>query len=105
MGAIIAEVSGLVKNDLTPDIKKAPLGCDFTFKGLAEWTGLEPATPCVTGRYSNQLNYHSADFMLMFDLTNSKLRSKQKLAEWTGLEPATPCVTGRYSNQLNYHSV
>ena len=27
--------------------------------GLAEWTGLEPATPGVTGRYSNQLNYHS----------------------------------------------
>ena len=29
-------------------------------KYLAEWTGLEPATPGVTGRYSNQLNYHSA---------------------------------------------
>ena len=29
---------------------------------LAEWTGLEPATPCVTGRYSNQLNYHSSFF-------------------------------------------
>ena len=29
-------------------------------KNLAEWTGLEPATPGVTGRYSNQLNYHSA---------------------------------------------
>ena len=27
---------------------------------LAEWTGLEPATPGVTGRYSNQLNYRSA---------------------------------------------
>ena len=27
---------------------------------LAEWTGLEPATPCVTGMYSNQLNYHSS---------------------------------------------
>ena len=27
---------------------------------LAERTGLEPATPGVTGRYSNQLNYHSA---------------------------------------------
>jgi hypothetical protein len=27
--------------------------------GLAEWTGLEPATPGVTGRYSNRLNYHS----------------------------------------------
>jgi hypothetical protein len=34
----------------------------MTYKGflvLAEWTGLEPATPGVTGRYSNQLNYHS----------------------------------------------
>ena len=29
---------------------------------MAEWTGLEPATPGVTGRYSNQLNYHSALF-------------------------------------------
>ena len=29
------------------------------FRKLAEWTGLEPATPGVTGRYSNQLNYHS----------------------------------------------
>ena len=31
----------------------------FAFLVLAEWTGLEPATPGVTGRYSNQLNYHS----------------------------------------------
>ena len=29
------------------------------FQFVAEWTGLEPATPGVTGRYSNQLNYHS----------------------------------------------
>ena len=29
------------------------------FEKLAEWTGLEPATPGVTGRSSNQLNYHS----------------------------------------------
>ena len=29
------------------------------FLMMAEWTGLEPATPGVTGRYSNQLNYHS----------------------------------------------
>ena len=27
---------------------------------MAEQTGLEPATPGVTGRYSNQLNYCSA---------------------------------------------
>jgi hypothetical protein len=32
---------------------------DALFFKLAEWTGLEPATPGVTGRYSNQLNYHS----------------------------------------------
>ena len=25
---------------------------------MARWTGLEPATPGVTGRYSNQLSYH-----------------------------------------------
>ncbi len=28
---------------------------------MADWTGLEPATPGVTGRYSNRLNYQSAD--------------------------------------------
>ena len=40
----------------TAPIKK-PAGAGIF---LAEWTGLEPATPGVTGRYSNQLNYHSA---------------------------------------------
>src|SRR6266853_2732249 len=30
-----------------------------SLKNLAERTGLEPATPGVTGRYSNQLNYRS----------------------------------------------
>ena len=25
----------------------------------AVWTGLEPATSCVTGRHSNQLNYRT----------------------------------------------
>ena len=29
---------------------------------FAVWTGLEPATPCVTGRYSNQLNYHTVRY-------------------------------------------
>ena len=39
--------------------KKAQL-VELGFLFVAEWTGLEPATPGVTGRYSNQLNYHSA---------------------------------------------
>ena len=34
---------------------------------LAVWTGLEPATPCVTGRYSNQLNYHTSIFFVLFE--------------------------------------
>jgi len=39
-------------------MKKGERGSPF-FCSVAEWTGLEPATPGVTGRYSNQLNYHS----------------------------------------------
>ena len=35
---------------------------------VAEWTGLEPATPGVTGRYSNQLNYHSPFPLPTFEL-------------------------------------
>ena len=38
---------------------KKPVDESTGFLVLAEWTGLEPATPGVTGRYSNQLNYHS----------------------------------------------
>jgi hypothetical protein len=39
--------------------KKGELAFAF-FSCVAEWTGLEPATPGVTGRYSNRLNYHSS---------------------------------------------
>ncbi len=43
----------------TAHSKKAfPFG--KAFKLVAERTGLEPATPGVTGRYSNRLNYRSA---------------------------------------------
>ena len=31
---------------------------DFS-EAFAVWTGLEPATSCVTGRHSNQLNYQT----------------------------------------------
>ena len=44
--------------------RSSPVHCDekspqLSLKAFAVWTGLEPATPCVTGRYSNQLNYQT----------------------------------------------
>ena len=30
---------------------------------IAVRTGLEPATPCVTGMYSNQLNYQTKEML------------------------------------------
>ena len=59
---------------------------------MARLTGLEPATPGVTGRYSNQLSYNRA-----------LAEGEGGVARLTGLEPATPGVTGRYSNQLSYN--
>jgi hypothetical protein len=54
---------------------------DFQKKRLlAERTGLEPATPGVTGRYSNQLNYRSF-FLLPRDLVGAD-----------GIEPPTFAV-------------
>ena len=52
---------------------------------MAEWTGLEPATPDVTGRYSNQLNYHSVRINLFF-----KLSSEEKHILQTLLKIASP---------------
>ena len=40
--------------------QKARISGPSSVQKVAEWTGLEPATPGVTGRYSNRLNYHSA---------------------------------------------
>ena len=45
--------------------KKRAQGSLFS-TSVAEWTGLEPATPGVTGRYSNQLNYHSYILVLHY---------------------------------------
>ena len=61
---------------------------------MARLTGLEPATPGVTGRYSNQLSYNREPRISFW---------RRCVARLTGLEPATPGVTGRYSNQLSYN--
>ena len=52
---------------------------------LAEWTGLEPATPGVTGRYSNQLNYHS--WQAAFACIYQHKPSATNLATLRGFEP------------------
>jgi hypothetical protein len=44
----------------TPHTDEKMPACAGIFPKLAERTGLEPATPGVTGRYSNQLNYRSS---------------------------------------------
>ena len=41
-----------------------PLGLRDSRFVLAVWTRLELATPCVTGMYSNQLNYQTWSFDL-----------------------------------------
>ena len=53
-------------------------------KLLARWTGLEPATTGVTGRYSNQLSYHRAEH-----LTN---QISKKMVGDDGVEPPTFCL-------------
>jgi hypothetical protein len=52
----------------------------FRYNVLAERTGLEPATPGVTGRYSNQLNYHSTSFHQFVRLANSSNRHQTRSA-------------------------
>ena len=54
---------------------------------LAVRTGLEPATPGVTGRYSNQLNYRT---------------NVQTFEPMEGIEPTTPRLQITCSGQLSY---
>ena len=57
---------------------------------MAVRTGLEPATPGVTGRYSNQLNYRT---------------NVQTFEPMEGVEPTTPRLQITCSGQLSYIGV
>ena len=59
----------------------------FMCPRLAVRTGLEPATPGVTGRYSNQLNYRTI---------------VQTFEPMEGIEPTTPRLQITCSGQLSY---
>ena len=78
----------------------------------AVWTGLEPATPCVTGRYSNQLNYHtvcksfpiaSAKVSIFSKLQNILRRFFENISAAFPLHPLLPLTstTGRTSGRTH----
>jgi hypothetical protein len=76
---------------------------------LAEWTGFEPATPGVTGRYSNQLNYHSKKERKLYHKITIVLKqffvfsiNIVTLARLAGFEPTTPWFVAKYSIHLSY---
>ena len=48
-----------IYKDIVKYLGKKRMLYKSTLFNMAERTGLEPATPGVTGRYSNQLNYRS----------------------------------------------
>ena len=59
---------------------------------MAERTGLEPATPGVTGRYSNQLNYRSIQLgerQPARRASTPMTQLKSGLVGVAGFEPAT----------------
>lgn len=64
-------------------------GCHWKLE-MAERTGLEPATPGVTGRYSNQLNYRSAlEPCNAFDALRFTLPHEAEVVGAEGIEPTT----------------
>src|SRR6266571_5075543 len=75
------------------------------FRNLAERTGLEPATPGVTGRYSNQLNYRSK-FVMFSDWwvlrgSNSRPTPCKGAALPTELSPHTVAYPQRHIRRLS----
>ncbi len=65
---------------------------------MAERTGLEPATPGVTGRYSNQLNYRSA-------LVRPKSKSKAwRCPTLTWGNPTLPSALFRFTSEFGMGS-
>ena len=68
---------------------------------LAVWTGLEPATSCVTGRHSNQLNYQTDYCKKTKNIKTSTKKDVTLCVIRSGLEPETYCLEGSCSIQLS----
>ena len=63
---------------------------DLIESQMAERTGLEPATPGVTGRYSNQLNYRSVRTVA------------KRFGGWRGARTPDPRLVRAMLFQLSY---
>ena len=75
------------------------------FEMLAERTGLEPATPCVTGRYSNQLNYRSAYSFCFNVLYNIKaIFNAWQFPTLTWGDPTLPSALQRFTSEFGMGS-
>ena len=62
---------------------------------MAGWTGLEPATFCVTGRRSNQLSYHPVKRERTRNVGSTKVESSVVLADFS--PPNFPATADRNS--------
>jgi hypothetical protein len=60
-------------------------------ENMAQRTGLEPATPGVTGRYSNRLNYRCASVQPL-TLRLARRQNSQEVVGDDGIEPPTLCL-------------
>ncbi len=74
---------------------------------MAERTGLEPATPCVTGRYSNRLNYRSTEFFFtttgfMTGLLLNLMPGSSLLSH--GETPTLPSALRRFTSEFGMGS-
>ncbi len=58
-GTLLAQLNYRCSDFIRHNEKSPYISVEAFVFVLAERTGLEPATPGVTGRYSNQLNYRS----------------------------------------------
>ena len=73
---------------------------------MAERTGLEPATPCVTGRYSNRLNYRSTEFFYnhqFYDRLTTKFDAWQFPTLAWG-DPTLPSALRRFTSEFGMGS-
>ena len=71
---------------------------------MAERTGLEPATPCVTGRYSNQLNYRSAYLCVTDAVLHPHLIITWRFPTLTWGDPTLPSALRRFTSEFGMGS-